>query len=86
MGLIDNQRPAVGADGPEQDVSAKMDYQSWLKTQPNAFIDEVLGATKGALFRDGGLTLDKFVDHNYQPLTLEQLKKAEPKAFDKAGL
>jgi SPP1 gp7 family putative phage head morphogenesis protein len=86
MGLIDNQRPAVGADGPEQDVSAKMDYQSWLKTQPNAFIDEVLGATKGAIFRDGGLTLDKFVDHNYQPLTLEQLKKAEPKAFDKAGL
>lgn len=86
MGLVDTGRPAVGEDGPEQDVSAKTNYQNWLKTQPNAFQDEVLGAAKGALFRDGGLTLDKFVDHNYQPLTLDQLKKMEPKAFEKAGL
>lgn len=86
MGLVDTGRPAVGEDGPEQDVSAKTNYQNWLKTQPNAFQDEVLGQAKGALFRDGGLTLDKFVDHNYKPLTLDQLKKLEPKAFEKAGL
>lgn len=86
MGLVDNGRPAVGEDGPEQDVSAKTNYNDWLKTQPNAFQDDVLGQAKASLFRDGGLTLDKFVDHNYQPLTLDQLKKLEPKAFEKAGL
>lgn len=86
QGLVDSERPAVGEDGPEQGVSATMNYGDWLKTQPNAFQDEVLGQTKAQLFRDGGLSLDRFVDANYKPLTLEQLRELEPSAFKKAGL
>lgn len=43
-------------------VAAKTTYNDWLKSQPAAFQDEVLGADRGELFRSGGVTLDQFVE------------------------
>lgn len=48
-------------------------YQDWLKRQPAKFQDDVLGATRGRLFRDG-LTLDKFVDASGRQYSLDQLR------------
>lgn len=67
-------------------VGGKTTYNSWLKGQSKGFQEEVLGKDKAKLFRDGGLKMDKFVDKNFKPLTLDQLKRREPLAFDKAGL
>lgn len=67
-------------------VPATTTYQDWLSSQTAAFQDSVLGPTRGALFRDGGLTLDKFVSKNLQPLTLDELRAREPDAFRAAGL
>ncbi|WP_251962276.1 minor capsid protein [Pseudomonas sp. Marseille-Q5299] len=82
-------RAAVGADGGEQ-VSAGLSYYQWLKTQPAGFQDAALGPVRGKLFRDGGLTAERFaalqLDKNLKPLTLDQLMKLEPLAFDRAGL
>jgi SPP1 gp7 family putative phage head morphogenesis protein len=84
---IDEQlkRKAKGSDGKEE-VPFTQTYNSWLKQQSNDFQDEVLGATKAKLFREGGLNVKQFVDQNYKPLTLNQLKRKEPLAFEKAGL
>lgn len=73
----------AGKDGP---VDAKTTYNSWLKRQPEAFQDDVLGAARGKLFRSGGLSMDKFVDDEGRTLTLQQLREREPLAFDRAGL
>ena len=70
-------------DGP---VSTSTTYQSWLSNQPASFQDEVLGATRGKLFRDGGLKLDKFVDESGKRYTLEELKAMEPLAFERANI
>ncbi|MGN7901466.1 minor capsid protein [Pseudomonas sp. 22373] len=82
-------RAAVGAGGGGQ-VSASLSYYQWLKTQPAAFQDAALGPVRGKLFRDGGLTAERFaalqLDTNFKPLTLDQLKEMEPLAFSKAGL
>ena len=43
-------------------VPGKLTYARWLRRQPAAFQDDVLGPTRAALFRDGTLTLDRFVD------------------------
>lgn len=72
-------RAAKGAEGAEDDVSTKTNYNDWLKTQPNEFQDEVLGVTKGQLFREGGLDLTQFVDENYKPLSIEQLRQSDDK-------
>lgn len=67
-------------------VPASTSYQEWLTTQTPAFQDEVLGKAKGKLFRDGGLTLDKYVAVSGSELTLPQLAQKYPGAFQAAGL
>lgn len=67
-------------------VPAKTTYQEWLTRQSAAFQDDVLGKTKGSLFRRGGLTLDKFVDRAGNELPLNELARRHADAFRAAGL
>jgi SPP1 gp7 family putative phage head morphogenesis protein len=71
-------------------VPADLTYYQWLKEQPAEFQDEVIGPVRGKLFRDGGLSADRFaalqLDRNFTPLTLAEMKKLEPLAFLRAGL
>lgn len=74
-------------DGP---VPASQSYFDWLKGQPASFQDEAIGPVRAALFRDGGLSADRFaalqLDRNFQPLTLAEMAKLEPLAFERAGI
>jgi SPP1 gp7 family putative phage head morphogenesis protein len=71
-------------------VSAKKTYYSWLKDQSASFQNEVLGPTRARLFRDGGLSAEKFSELNlgrtFQPLTLDEMRLKDPKAFERAGI
>lgn len=67
-------------------VPAQTSYNTWLKRQSVAFQEEVLGVAKSKLFRDGGLTLDKFVAPDGSELTLAQLHSKYAKAFKQAGI
>jgi SPP1 gp7 family putative phage head morphogenesis protein len=78
-------RPAVGAKGVTQ-TRATTTYESWLKRQPAWFQDDVLGVTRGKLFRRGDLSIGKFVDSMGKTLTLDELRQVEPFAFQKANL
>jgi len=49
-------------------------YNEWLKDQPEAVQNEVLGKAKADLFRSGSLPLDRFTDPAGKVLTLEQLR------------
>jgi SPP1 gp7 family putative phage head morphogenesis protein len=77
-------RPAKGADGREE-AKGTDTYGTWLKRQPASFQDDILGKDKGKLFRQGGLPMDKFVD-NGKELSLSELKKKYPKAWEKSNL
>jgi|CXWL01.1.fsa_nt_gi hypothetical protein len=53
-------------------------YAEWLGGQSVQFQDEILGPTRGRLFRSGGVTLARFVDYNTgKQFTLEELAKRE---------
>jgi SPP1 gp7 family putative phage head morphogenesis protein len=69
---------------------AKKTYYQWLKQQPAAFQADVLGPARAKLFRDGGLSPERFarlqVDRNFRPLTLAEIKEREPLAFSKANI
>lgn len=67
-------------------VPAKVAYQEWLGRQSVAFQNDVLGVTKGKLFRKGKLKLTKFVNRAGNELPLSQLAKTEAAAFRAAGL
>lgn len=67
-------------------VPSSMSYQDWLKEQPAAFQDQVLGKTKAALFRTGKVTVQDFVTTQGNAVTLKQLAQSDPTAFMAAGL
>lgn len=71
-------------------IDSKTSYYDWLKQQDAKTQDNVLGVQRAKLFRDGGMSAEKFralqFDKNFEPLTLAQMRLIEPKAFEKAGL
>lgn len=67
-------------------VPADLSYSDWIKRQSAARQDEVLGPTRGALLRRGGLTLEKFANDKGKWLTLDELKERNAAAFKRAGL
>jgi SPP1 gp7 family putative phage head morphogenesis protein len=58
-------------------VPKDVTYQEWLRRQPPEFQDDVLGPTRAQLFRDGDVSLDRFVDESGEQLTLDELKLRE---------
>jgi hypothetical protein len=66
-------------------IPAKTTYAEWIRKQPAAFQDDVLGKTKGALLRRGGMNVRAFVDSSGKSLTLKQLAATRPEAFTRAG-
>lgn len=71
-------------------VDAEQTYYSWLKGQPQEFQNIALGPERAKLFREGGLSAERFaelqLDRQFKPLTLEQMKALEPEAFRRAGI
>lgn len=59
------------------EVPAKTTYGQWLKRQPAPIQNEALGPTRARLFREGKVKVDRFVDDQQRPLTLEQLRERE---------
>lgn len=73
-------RASKGADGGKQ-VAADTTYYDWLKRQPASYQDEVLGKTKGLIFRNSGLDAEEFrklsVDNLGRPLTIDEMAAAD---------
>jgi SPP1 gp7 family putative phage head morphogenesis protein len=71
-------------------VDGKTTYYEWLADQSADFQDEALGPTRGKLFREGGLSIEKFkalnMGRNFQPMTLDEMRKLQPLAFKRAGV
>lgn len=71
-------------------VDAKTTYYEWLKDQPAAFQNDAIGPVRGKLLRDGGLSSEEFsslqLDRNFQPLTLDEMRKLNPHAFEQANI
>lgn len=84
---LSGDRPSKGASGP-QEISARTTSAAWLKRQPREWVERQLGPTRAALFLDGGLPLDKFLDAANEPLTLEELAETIPgqRAIRRANL
>jgi len=56
-------------------VASETTYGEWLKRQPAAFQDDVLGPARARMFRAGEETVHSFVDSRGKLLTIKQLKE-----------
>jgi hypothetical protein len=65
---------------------ARTTYTQFLRRQSAANQNDILGPTRGRLFRKGGMELDQFVLFDGTELTLTQLATRNSDAFLRAGL
>ena len=79
---LDVELPESTRASMDGQVPSKTTYQEWLKNQSVDRQNEVLGVTKAQLFRDGKLTLDKFVSPTGHVYTIDELKQRNAKAFE----
>lgn len=74
-------------DGP---VDANQTYFGWLKQQAPEFQNDAIGPVRAKLLRDGGLSSERFselsLNRNFEPMTLAQMRTAEPNAFKRAEI
>jgi len=77
LGINLKEAPPGTRQSMNGQVPAKLTYPKWLRGQPNAVQDEVLGKGKAALFRSGQVGFSGFVDNKNQPLTLAQVRARE---------
>lgn len=71
MGLDDlgpGTRESMNGEVPETQT-----YTEWLRDQPNHVQDDILGPSRGALFREHRISLDRFVDDSGRRWTLDEL-------------
>ena len=86
----------LGIDLPESKAStrASMDGQiaeditftKWLRSKPASVQDDILGATRGKLFRANKIEIDKFTDSKGRVISLDQLRKKNAEMFANAGM
>lgn len=67
-------------------VPQRKKFATWLREQPVAVQEESIGPTRARLFRLGKLSISKFTDNRRHILTLDQLRKRDGAAFERAGL
>lgn len=84
LGFGVDEVPASTRASMNGQVPADQTYDGWLRNQPKAFQDDVLGVRKAELFR-GGLKVDRFVDTSGQEFTLDELRKRERDIWDKTA-
>jgi len=85
LGIDMEEAPAGTRASMDGQVPEAETYQTWLKKKSAAFQDDVLGPTRGKLFREG-LSLDRFVDQSGKEYTLKQLRSKDSTMFRKAGI
>lgn len=86
LGLDLKEAPAGTRASMDGQVPEATTFNTWLKGRSAAEQDDMLGKTKGALFRRGGMSVDQFVDASGRSYTIQELRRREPEAFAKAEL
>lgn len=97
-GNLEGKRPFVASDKPVSkipkdqraeiigQVNADTSFQKWLDRQPKQFQEEYLGKINYKLYKEGGYTLEKFIDPLGKPYTIAELRDLDQKTFKELNL
>ena len=77
LGLNIDEIPAGQRASMDGQVPADLTYGEWFGRQSAARQDEIVGTTRGELFREGKVTFEKFSNDKGQGLDLDALYKRE---------
>lgn len=75
LGIDMDEIPAGTRSSMDGQVPAETTYGQWLKRQSAARQDDILGPTRGKLFRAGKVSFDRFYDDKGRILTIDELRR-----------
>lgn len=75
LGIDEDEVPETTRASMDGQVPAGQTFEQWLKKQPVARQNTVLGEGKADLWRRGKITFRDLLDQNGRPLTTEQLRQ-----------
>lgn len=81
--VVVDGRTRASLDGQ---IPAGTTFTAWLRSKPAGFQDDILGATRGKLFRANEIDVDKFTNNKGKVYTLDHLRERDAALFKKAGL
>jgi len=61
-------------------------FTEWLRSKPSSFQDDILGSTRGKLFRSNEIEVNKFTNNKGKVYSIDELRKRNKELFQKAGL
>lgn len=67
-------------------IAEDISFTQWLRSKPASFQDDILGATRGKLFRANEIEVDKFTNNKGKVYTVEELRRKNKELFEKAGV
>lgn len=73
LGIDADEMNATTRSSMDGQVPASLSYGDWLKAQSATRQDDILGAERGRMLRDGDLTLDRFYSEKGRYLSLVEL-------------
>lgn len=86
LGFKMEELPAGTRASMNGQVPSSTTYFEWLNKQSAATQTEVLGPTRQKLWKQGGVTPDRFQNDQGRLFTLDELRRKTPTAFEEAGL
>ena len=75
LGIDADDLPEGTRASMDGQVPADMTFAQWFAKQSSARQDEIVGRSRGLLFRQGRLSFDRFYDDKGRYLTLDQLRE-----------
>jgi SPP1 gp7 family putative phage head morphogenesis protein len=85
LGLDLDEVPATSRASMDGQIPSGVDFDTWLRGRSAEFQDEVLGRSRGKLFR-AGMKMERFTDRGGEVYDLPTLRAREAAAFERAGL
>lgn len=86
LGFDAEEIPASTRASMNGQVPAETTYGEWLRRQDRQTVEEVLGQKKARLFLKGELPIERFSDPRGREYTLDELRRREAEAFERAGI
>ena len=86
LGVDLEEIPPSTRSSMDGQIPEDITFTKWLRGKSAAVQDDILGATRGKLFRANKIEVDRFTNNKGAVLTLEQLRKKHAEMFENAGL
>jgi SPP1 gp7 family putative phage head morphogenesis protein len=86
LGIDMEELPVSTRSSMDGQLPADITFTKWLRGKPASIQDEILGATRGKLFRANKIEVDRFTDRRGNVYTLDDLRKKDAAMFERAGL